>query len=283
MAVTFAHPGDPRDPHESLTARGPDASVPRLGFDGSVMKRHDDSQRIDGLAVTFAHSGDPHDSLTARRPYASASVPGLRFRRMVMTRHDDSQRIDGLAVTQRGGSRLTRIWAGLYTRRRMGTDSIQPSRRLAVTQRDERVGSCLTRIWAGLYTRPRMGTDTIQPSRRLPTTDYRLPTSRAAADLAAPVLTAAPLMRVAHSRRASAGLTADPVGRNLHRSTAACVAALAGTSIQTTDTSVPDHSCRRQIEMRASRSTGWSDGRATVLSRHPIAQKRGCKMILKEP
>ena len=47
-----------------------------------------------------------------------------------MTRHDDSQRIDGLAVTQRGGSRLTRIWAVLSTRPRMGTDSIQPSRRL---------------------------------------------------------------------------------------------------------------------------------------------------------
>ena len=114
---------DPGDPHESLTARRAYASLPRLGSDGSVMKRHDDSQRIDRLAVTF---GDPHDSLTARRAYAS--VPGLRFRRMVMTRHDDSQRIDGLAVTQRGGSRLTRIRAGLYTRPRMGTDTIQPSR-----------------------------------------------------------------------------------------------------------------------------------------------------------
>ena len=36
-------------------------------------------------------------------------------------------------------------------------------------------GSRLTRIWAVLYTRPRMGTDSIQPSRRLPTTDYRAP------------------------------------------------------------------------------------------------------------
>ena len=123
LAVTFGHPGDP---HESLTARRAYASLPRLGSDGTVMKRHDDSQRIDRLAVTFAHPGDPHESLTARRAYAS--VPGLRFRRMVMTRHDDSQRIDGLAVTQRGGSRLTRIRAGLYTRPRMGTDTIQPSR-----------------------------------------------------------------------------------------------------------------------------------------------------------
>ena len=50
-----------------------------------------------------------------------------------MEGHDDSQRSDGLAVTQRDercGSRLTRIWAGLYTRPRMGTDSMQPSRRL---------------------------------------------------------------------------------------------------------------------------------------------------------
>ena len=102
------------------------------------MSRDSNSQRSDRLTVTFAHPGDPHESLTARRAYAS--VPGLRFRRMVMTRHDDSQRGGRLAVTQRGGSRLTRIWAGLYTR-------------------------------------PRMGTDSIQPSRRLPTTDYRLPTT----------------------------------------------------------------------------------------------------------
>ena len=92
------------------------------------MKRHDDSQRGDRLAVTF---GDPHESLTARRAYAS--VPRLGSDGSVMKRHDDSQRIDGLAVTQRGGSRLTRIWAGLYTRPRMGTDSIQPSRRLPTT------------------------------------------------------------------------------------------------------------------------------------------------------
>ena len=53
------------------------ASLPRLGFDGSMMTRHDDSQRSDGLPVTFAHPGDPHESLTARRAYAS--VPHLGF------------------------------------------------------------------------------------------------------------------------------------------------------------------------------------------------------------
>ena len=58
------------------------ASLPRLGSDGSEMKRHDDSrhddrQRSDRLPVTFAHPGDPHESLTARRAYAS--VPHLGF------------------------------------------------------------------------------------------------------------------------------------------------------------------------------------------------------------
>ena len=234
-----------------------------------------------GVAVNAARG--VMGSLLSTPARARERVHRSGFGGSVMTRHDDSQRIDGLAVTQcdeRVGSRLTRMRGGLYTRPRMGTDSIQPSRRLAVTKRDERVGSRLTRIWGGLYTRPRMGTDSIQPSRRLPT-------SRSA-NRAAPVLSAAPSIRVAHSRHASvrptaefvgrngsARLTADKVGRNLHRCTAA------GTSIQTSDTSVPDQSCRRQ--MRASRGSGWSDGRASVLSGHPIAQERGCKMILKEP
>ena len=111
------------------------ASLPRLGFDGSMMKRHDDSQRSDRLAMTFGdlrvvdrlaasiassprlgfdgsmmtrHDdsqrgdrlavtfGDPHESLTARRAYAS--VPRLGFRRVVMKRHDDSQRSRPLAM-----------------------------------------------------------------------------------------------------------------------------------------------------------------------------------------
>ena len=69
----------------------------------------------------------------------------------------------------------------------------------------ERGGSCLTRIWTRLYTRPRMGTDAIQPSRRLAVTrltDYpttRLP-NRATASRSAPVLSAAVSIRVAHSR-----------------------------------------------------------------------------------
>ena len=97
----------------------------------------------------------------------------------------------------------------------------QRSGRLAVTQRDERVGSRLTRIRAGLYTRPRMGTDSIQPSRRLPTSRAA---SRAPADRLAPVLSAALLIRVAHPRHASVRSTAEFIGRHFHQSTSTCVA-----------------------------------------------------------
>ena len=68
-----------------------------LGLDGSMMKRHDDSQRSGRLAVTFAHPGDPDQSLTARGLYAS--LPRLGFDRSMMKRHDDSQRSGRLAVT----------------------------------------------------------------------------------------------------------------------------------------------------------------------------------------
>ena len=156
-----------------------------------------------------------------------------------------------LALTRRhdrgGGSRLTRIGDGLYTRPRMGTDTIQPSRCLALTRRDERGGSRLTPISAGRYTGSPMGNrrhppqplpsaePADYPTTRLP--DYpttRLPRAasrsadRAAADLAAPVLTAAPSIRVAHSRHASVRPAADPVGRHFHQSRPTCVATLAG-------------------------------------------------------
>ena len=87
---------------------------------------------------TPSHSSGPRaltKSLNQSRSTAKeflmrdTSVPRLRVRRM-MTSHDDSQRSGRLAVSQRGergGSRLTRIWAGLYTRPQMGADSIQPS------------------------------------------------------------------------------------------------------------------------------------------------------------
>ena len=79
-----------------VSCAGPHTSSSR--FNGSVMKRHDDSQRSDELPVTFAHPGDPHESLTARRAYAS--VPRLGSDGSVMERHDDSQRSGRLAVTQ---------------------------------------------------------------------------------------------------------------------------------------------------------------------------------------
>ena len=71
------------------------------------------------------------------------------------------------------------------------------------------------------YTRPQMGTwqHAAQPSTTA---------SRAAADLAAPVLTAAPLMRVAHSRHASVRTTDDRVAAN---ATGGTLAGVAGTSI----------------------------------------------------
>ena len=63
---------------ESLTGCSrPKQACLAWGFDGSMMTCHDDSQRSDGLPVTFAQSGDPHESLTARR--AHASVPHLGF------------------------------------------------------------------------------------------------------------------------------------------------------------------------------------------------------------
>ena len=159
-------------------------------------------------------------------------------------------------------SALALTWRLGYARRRMVTDVIHPSRRPPLSHR---LSSSLAPTRERAYTRPRMGTDTIEPSRRLgvthpttrlpdyPTTrlpDYpttRLPRAasrsadRAAADRSAPVLSAAPSTRVAHSRHASARPTANPVGRhvsarptagpvgrNLHQSTPACVATLAG-------------------------------------------------------
>ena len=105
----------------------------------------------------------------------------------------------------------------------------------------------LALTWATGYTRPRMGTDAIQPSHRrpvmhpttrlpdYPTTrlpDYpttRLPRAASlsanpvAADRSAPVLTAAPSIRVAHTRRAAVPRTADHVcrDRDRHQSTPA--------------------------------------------------------------
>ena len=55
-----------------------------------------------------------------------------------------------------------------------------------------RASARLTRIWAGLYTRPRMGTDSIQPTSSA-AADYRLPTT--ARPLAAQPTTQRPTAR----------------------------------------------------------------------------------------
>ena len=124
-----------------VSCAGPHTSSSR--FNGSVMKRHDDSQRGDRLAVTF---GDPDESLTARGPYAN--VPRLGFDGSVMKRHDDRQRSDGLAVaaTLAGGrkrrsprlislgDRETIGSSGIERMRMMRHDDSQRIDRLVVTQ-----------------------------------------------------------------------------------------------------------------------------------------------------
>ena len=106
---------------------------------GSMMKRHDDSQRSDRLAVTF---GDPHESLTARRVYASVLRVG--FDGSVMKRHDDSQRSGRWPVMlgDVGDVRVVdRVAASVASLPRLGLDGSmmtrhddsQRSRPLAVT------------------------------------------------------------------------------------------------------------------------------------------------------
>ena len=76
-----------------VSCAGPHTSNSR--FNGSVMKRHDDTQPGDRLAVTFG------DLRVVDRVVASiASSPRLGSDGSVMERHDDSQRSGRLAVTQ---------------------------------------------------------------------------------------------------------------------------------------------------------------------------------------
>ena len=88
VAVTF---GDPRVVDRVTASR---ASLPRLGFDGSMMQRHDDSQHSGRWPVMF---GDVR--AVGRVSASTASLPRLG-RRMPMKCHDDSQRSNRLAMTQ---------------------------------------------------------------------------------------------------------------------------------------------------------------------------------------
>ena len=112
------------------------ASSPRLGSDGSMMKRRDDSQRSDRLAVTFV------DLRVVDRVAASvASWPRLGFDGSMMTRHDDSQRSRPLAVTFGDLRVVDRVAASVASWPRLGFDGSmmtrhddsQRSRPLAVT------------------------------------------------------------------------------------------------------------------------------------------------------
>ena len=121
---------------------------------------------------------------------------------------------------------LTGMWSSaLYNRPRMGADAIGPTGRLAMTLRVTRVTSSLALARDRGYDGQRMGADTVQPSRRLAHPTTRLPRAASrSADHAtegrsAPVLSAAPLIRVAPSRHASVRPTADLVGRHQQRNT----------------------------------------------------------------
>ena len=139
--------------------------------------------------------------------------------------------------------------------------------------RGARSVASLTRIWASAYTRREWALTACSPAA-----DYHYPrSSGAGADGGTIDARGAQTPRICVSN-------GRPRWPQLHRCTPAGVV---GTSIQitdtiqTTDTSGPDHSCRRQ--MRAIRGTGSSDGRATVLSSSPNSSRKGVQMILKEP
>ena len=70
------------------------ACLPRLGFDGSMMTRHDDSQRSDRLAVRVGHL-----RVVDRVAASTLACLAWGFDGSMMTRHDDSQRSGQLAVT----------------------------------------------------------------------------------------------------------------------------------------------------------------------------------------
>ena len=106
-------------------------------FDGSMMKRRDDSQRSGRLAVTVG------DLRVVDRVVASiVSLPRLGFDGSMMKRRDDSQRSGRLAVTVGDLRVVDRVVASIVSLPRLGfdgsmmkrRDDSQRSDRLAVTQ-----------------------------------------------------------------------------------------------------------------------------------------------------
>ena len=103
------------------------------------MKRHDDSQRGDRLAVTFGDPGDPRvvDRVTA----SIASLPRLGFDGSMMKRHDDSQHSGRWPVMFGDVRVVDRVAASTASLPRLGRrmpmkchDDSQRSNRLAVAQ-----------------------------------------------------------------------------------------------------------------------------------------------------
>ena len=107
---------------------------------------------------------------------------------------------------------LALTWATGYTRPRMGTDAIQPSHRRPVMHPTTRLPDYPTTRLPD-YPTTRLPDYPTHPTTRLPRA-ASLSANPAAADRSALVLTAAPLIRVAHTRRASVPRTADHVCRN---------------------------------------------------------------------
>ena len=128
-----------------------------------------------------------------------------------------------------------------------------------------------------------MGDLMSQPSGRSRLTElarrwaHRSP-NRATAVRSVPVLSAAPPIRVAHTRHASAHRTGDPFARKLIPVHTCMRSDVAGAR---RGTRVRDQT--RRPQMRANPWQRLGDRRATILSEEPVAQERRWKMILKEP
>ena len=104
-----AHARVPRvGPNDRVPA--PTASLPRLGFDGSMMTRHDDRQRSRPLAVTStspppvaATLAGVRNGRSPRLTWSSepVTIGSSGIERMPMKRHDDSQRRTEKQLTAR--------------------------------------------------------------------------------------------------------------------------------------------------------------------------------------